>query len=135
MRRRPLRKRLRAAAVGAPVLVVFGFGLLFLIGWQTHRCEALRRQSMQLRRESEFRAAQVQRLQARWHTATSRTTIVARAERELGLKPAPVSADDVLVLQTPDRSAARSELLARVRRGLDRYGRVSEALAGEVEQP
>jgi hypothetical protein len=134
MRRRSLRKRLRSLATGAPALVVVGFALLFLIGWQTHRCEALRHQSMLLRRDAEYRAAQLQRLQARWHSATARPTIVARAERELGLVPVSVATEDVLVLG-PERSESQSELLARVRRGLDRYGRVTDALAGEVEQP
>jgi hypothetical protein len=121
--------------LGAPALVVFGFMLLFLIALQAHRYEALRRDGVALRREVEFRAATVQRLQARWHGATSRATIVARARRELGLEPAAVDPNDVLVLELPDPADSHSELLAKVRRGLDRYGRIDDAMADEVERP
>lgn len=134
MKRRPLRKRVRSALGGAPAVVLFLFAMLVLLARQNNRCDTLRQENSQLRREVEFATEQLQRTRAAWHSATSRETIVTRAERELGLVE-PQAPTKFVVFGTSQRDDAGSSLVASIRRGLDRYGRIEDAAAAEERRP
>jgi len=133
MRRRPLRKRMRSLFTGAPALVLVLFGLLVVLARQNYRCDTLRQENSQLRREVEFETQQLQSTRAQWHAATSRETIVARAERELGLTE-PDAPTPYVVFGRPPQEGLSSTFVARIRRGLDRYGRIDEAVAAEEQE-
>lgn len=130
MRKRPLRKRVRSAITGAPALVLLLFGLLALLARQNYRCDVLRQENSHLRRVVEFETQQLQHARAEWHAATSRETIVARAERELGLLE-PDEPTPFVVFGRPSQDGTSSTFVARIRQGLDRYGRIDEAVAAE----
>ena len=137
-RRRTQRSRSRRSFLPRSVLIACGafFGIFLMLGvsWQAHRCAELRRDCSRLERTLRFEEDQQRRLRGQWHDATSRERIVLRAFEELGLAEHRVEQKELVAFAEPVELGTGGAFLRSVRDGLDRYGTIGSAAAGE-ERP
>jgi hypothetical protein len=126
-RRRTARTRNARYALG----LVAALGILFVMALQAHQLDQLQRKRTRLSQELTYEADAYQRLVAQWYHATRRERVMPRAKAELGLEEPQGDEKEVVALRMEPEPDPPNGMLEQLRRGLDRYGEIRSAVAGE----
>jgi len=115
----------------------YGLGLLGLIGFlfgmalQAHELDQLQSERTRLAQQSAHEEDEYRRLIVKWYRATRRDRILPRAFAELSLAEPGPEDKEVVALRVAPEPGSPQGLLHQLRRGLDRYGEIRSAVAGE----
>jgi len=113
--------------------LLVGLGSLFAMAWNTHLIHEYEADLARLTAQRAFEQDELRRCQVTWHRETRRDRIVPRAQTELGLHEVEPSAREVVMLRSTEGGEGGPAWLRHIARGLDRYGEVDGAFAGEEE--
>jgi len=133
--RRPRGRRGRPSTPLLGLGLLVGLGSLWLMAWNTHRIQVLEAEEVRLSAERAFQQDELRRKQVRWYRLTQRDRIVPRAVAELGLVEPEPGDRQVVALRWDESGREGPAWLRHLARGLDRYGDVDGAFAGEGETP
>jgi len=128
---RPRRRTGRGRNARYALGLAAALGILFVMALQAHQLDQLQRERTRLSQELSYEEDAYQRLVADWYGATRRDRIVPRAKAELGLEEPSGDEKEVVALRVEPEPVPPSGLLEQLRRGLDRYGEIRSAVAGE----
>jgi flagellar basal body-associated protein FliL len=128
------RQRTRRAVLPA-VLLAAGIAVLFAMSWGANEVEQAQRRQTRLLQQRSYQADELRRLRTEWLEQTSRERIVTRARLELGMVDVAAQPKEVIALHVAPAPVApprSQQVLDRIVETLRSYGRIKEAVAGEI---